>query len=99
MARDEYRMSRSIVYGYAAPLTNDMEWFWYAPGAFLLSAIQVVRYGLFCGDLRAIARSLSWPGKALLLLGSPLAIALLARDYASGRIANQCKRLEQVSRA
>jgi glycosyltransferase involved in cell wall biosynthesis len=95
MARHEYRMSRSVVFGYAAPLTNDWTWFWYAPGVFLFSAIQVVRYGMFCGELRRIAQPLCWQAKALLLGAVPVAVFLLTRDYVSGRIGRQLAPKEQ----
>jgi hypothetical protein len=89
MSREEYRMSRSVVYGYAAPLASHLEWFWYAPLSFVFSATQAVRYGLFCGEVCRIGRMLDWRGKGLMLLASPIAVLLLARDYLSGRISRQ----------
>jgi glycosyltransferase involved in cell wall biosynthesis len=91
LSRDEYRASRSVVYGYVAPLANDLAWFWHSPGLFLFSAVQAVRYGLFGGDLRNITASLCWRARALLLIAFPLALLLLVRDYASGRIARQLR--------
>lgn len=91
MSRDEYRMSRSVVYGYVAPLAHHLEWFWYAPVSFLFSATQAVRYGLFCGELLRIAKTLCWRARALMLAGLPLAVLLLARDYINGRIARQLR--------
>jgi glycosyltransferase involved in cell wall biosynthesis len=92
MARDEYRLSRSVVYGYAAPLANDLEWFWYAPAFFLFAATQVARYGFFSGELGEIRARLCWRARALLVLATPVALALLARDRLSGRIARQLRR-------
>lgn len=98
MARDEYRMSRSVVYGYAAPLANDLEWFWYAPWFFFFTAAQATRYGLFCGELRRIWTNLSWMARGLLMCTVPVALLLLARDRVSGRIARQTGKRQGLAR-
>jgi hypothetical protein len=89
MSRNEYQVSRSIVYGYAQPLANDLRWLWYAPVQFFFSAAQMVRYGLFSKTLMLIARELSWPARALVVAAFPLGVAVLARDYVNGRISKQ----------
>ena len=89
LARKEYRVSRAIVYAYAQPLVNDLRWFGYAPAFFVFSAAQTVRFGLFSKTLIARFRELPLGGKLLMMLAAPLGVAVLARDYASGRIATQ----------
>ena len=89
LSRKEYRVSRAIVYAYAQPLANDLKWFWYAPAFFVLSAAQIVRFGLFSRTLAARFRELPFAGKLLMMLAAPVGLAVLARDYASGRIADQ----------
>jgi hypothetical protein len=86
LGRDEYRLSRCIVYGYLFPLAHDLEWFWHAPVLFLFNAAQTARYALVGRLLLQIMSGLSWRGRALIVAMLPLALFLLARDYASGRI-------------
>jgi glycosyltransferase involved in cell wall biosynthesis len=90
MSRNEYRVSRSIVYGYAGPLMNDLSWFRSAPGFFFFNAAQTVRYGVFSRRLFSILGDMPWSARLLLLVSSPLGLALLVRDYLSGRISRQC---------
>ncbi|MGZ5144108.1 MAG: glycosyltransferase family 2 protein [Burkholderiales bacterium] len=89
ISRNEYQVSCAIVYAYVQPLANDLDWFWHAPGFFVFNAAQTVRYGLFSRTLFRVARGLSWPAKALLVAAFPIGLAVLARDYLSGRIARQ----------
>jgi hypothetical protein len=89
LSRREYRVSRAIVYAYAQPLVNDLRWFRYAPAFFVFSAAQTVRFGLFSRTLVARFRELPLGGKLLMMLAAPVGLAVLARDYASGRIASQ----------
>jgi glycosyltransferase involved in cell wall biosynthesis len=88
-AREEYRLGRCIVYGYLAPLANDIEWFWSYPRLFLETAVQAARYAIFSRQFRALARTLPWRSRALLVAAAPLALFLLARDRLTGRIARQ----------
>ena len=89
MARDQYRWSRPAAYGYFAPLTNEIEWFWYEPLTFLMSAVQAARFGMFSGDFGKLAGALSWKAKLLVYSAVPVAMVLLWRDRLSGRIARQ----------
>lgn len=89
IARHQYRFSRSALYAYLQPLDSDLEWFWYEPVFFVMSAVQAVRYGLFSRELWRLSRSLDWKAKALMLAVAPTAIVLLARDWLSGRIARE----------
>lgn len=88
-AREEYRLGRCIVYGYLAPLANDIEWFRFYPRLFIESAIQAARYAIFSGQFRALARTLPWRSRLLFGLAAPCALLLLARDRVTGRIAKQ----------
>lgn len=89
IGRDEYRLSRCIVYGYFGHVVNDLEWFWYEPMAFLLSAVQLARYGIFSGGFGKLAKALPWKAKLLVFGAVPIAALLLLRDRLSGRIAKQ----------
>jgi len=95
MSRHEYQVSRAIVYGYVQPLANDLAWFPYAPGHFLLYAAQTVRYGLFSRTLLRVIRELSWPGRAIVCAAFPVGIAALVRDYLNGRISRQLSSRKQ----
>jgi glycosyltransferase involved in cell wall biosynthesis len=97
MGREEYRLSRCIVYGYLGPVAHDLDWFWSRPGLFLLCAIQAARYAIFSGQFRTLLRPLTWPAKAFLLGAAPLALLLLARDHVTGRIAKQLRPAHQRS--
>jgi glycosyltransferase involved in cell wall biosynthesis len=89
MARDQYRYSASVVYGYLSPLANELEWFWWAPLSFTLSAVQAARYALFSGNFRELAATLPWKARLLLFVAVPAALLLLWRDWMTGRIARQ----------
>jgi hypothetical protein len=89
LSRNEYQVSRAIVYAYVQPLANDLEWFSHAPGFFIFNAAQTVRYGLFSKTLLRVARGLAWPAKALLVAAFPIGLLVLVRDYVSGRIERQ----------
>ena len=91
MARDEYRLSRCIVFGYLGPLTTDLEWFWAHPKLFVMSAVQAARYAIFNREFFSVLRPLSWSARALLAAAAPTALVLLARDKLSGRIARQLR--------
>jgi glycosyltransferase involved in cell wall biosynthesis len=86
MARNTYRQSTPLAYGYFAPLLNDLEWFWHEPQSFMLSAVQAARYGLFSGRFRPLFADLTWSARLLVLCAMPLALALLCRDRMSGRM-------------
>jgi glycosyltransferase involved in cell wall biosynthesis len=88
-ARDEYRLSRCVVYAYLQPLDSDLEWFWHEPAYFLMSAVQTARYSFFSGEFWRHMKTLGWTAKALILASAPVALLVLARDWASGRIARQ----------
>ena len=89
MGRQEYRLSRCIVFGYLAPVANDLDWFWSQPRLFVESAVQAARYAIFSRQFWRLARPLSWRSRLLLLAAAPFALLLLARDRLSGRIARQ----------
>jgi glycosyltransferase involved in cell wall biosynthesis len=89
MARDQYRFSASVVYGYLSPLANELEWFWWAPLSFVLSAVQAARYALYTGNFRELAATLPWKARTLLFAALPAALVLLCRDWMTGRIARQ----------
>ena len=89
MGREEYRLSRCIVFGYLGPVAHDLDWFWSHPSFFLFSAIQAARYAIFSGQFRTLLRPLSWLSRAFLLGAAPVALLLIARDHATGRIAKQ----------
>jgi glycosyltransferase involved in cell wall biosynthesis len=91
LGRDEYRLSRCIVYGYLAPIANDLAWFWSHPGLFLMNAVQAARYAIFSRKFWKLVRPLSWQAQALLVAAAPLALILLARDKLTGRIARQLR--------
>jgi glycosyltransferase involved in cell wall biosynthesis len=91
MAREEYRLSRCIVFGYLGPLAHDLDWFWTRPRLFLVSAVQAARYAIFSGQFRTLMRPLAWQAKAFLLAAAPFALLLLARDRVTGRIARQLR--------
>ena len=86
LARDEYRYSHCIVYGYAFPLAHDLPWFAYKPRWFLVNAVQTARYGFHGGRLGTIMSDLGWAGRALVILALPAACLLLARDFVNGRM-------------
>src|SRR5688572_29547442 len=88
MGREEYRLSRCIVYSYAFAL-GDLEWFKYKPRWFLVNTVQTARYGLHGRRLLAVLRDLGWAGRMLVILALPAAFLLLARDHANGRIRKQ----------
>jgi glycosyltransferase involved in cell wall biosynthesis len=90
-ARHEYPLSHCVIYVYVQPLDSDLEWFWDEPSHFVLSAIQAARYSLFSGQFGRIMGTLCLKGRALLLAGVPIALLLLAKDWASGRIAAQMR--------
>ena len=89
MGREEYRLSRCIVFGYLGPLAYDLDWFWSHPRLFLLNAVQTARYAIFSRQWRTLVPPLPWRAKALLFAAAPVALLLLARDRLSGRIARQ----------
>jgi glycosyltransferase involved in cell wall biosynthesis len=91
IGREEYRLSRCIVFGYLGPIATDIEWFWSHPRLFLMNAVQAARYAIFSGQFWLLLRPLSWKSQALLLAGAPIALLLLARDRLSGRIARQLR--------
>ena len=98
MARDEYRLSRCIVYGYLSPLTSDLDWFWMRPSWFLFNAVQAARYALFSRQFRKLTKPLSITAKALLAAAVPLALLLIAKDVLSGRIARQLGPTHELER-
>ena len=93
-AREQYRLSRCVVYAYLQPLDSDLEWFWSAPSAFLLAAVQLGRYSLFAGELGRHMKTLRWQANALVVGALPLAILLLLKDWATGRIAREVARMD-----
>ena len=99
MARSEYPLSRCIVFGYLSPLANDFEWFRLRPGFFFFNAVQAGRYGIFSGLFWHLARPLSWQAQVLLVCAAPLGIALLARDWVTGRIARQLSAARNIRKA
>lgn len=98
MARDEYRLSRCIVYGYISPLTSDLDWFWMQPSWFVFNAVQAARYAMFSRQFWKLAKPLSIAAKALLAAAVPLALLLIAKDALSGRIARQLDRTHELER-
>jgi len=98
-ARNEYRVSRCIVFGYLAPLANDLEWFWAYPQLFLMSATQAARHAIFSGAFWLSWRRLQPFARALLLAAAPVALGLLLRDRLSGRIARELAADEPGARA
>lgn len=98
MARDEYRLSRCIVYGYISPLTSDLDWFWIQPSWFVFNAVQAARYALFSRQFWKLAKPLSFSAKALLAAAVPLALLLIVKDALSGRIARQLDRTHELER-
>ncbi len=93
-AREQYRLSRCVVYAYLQPLDSDLEWFWSAPSFFLLAAVQLARYSLFAGELGRHMKTLRWRARALVAAALPVAILLLLKDWASGRIAKEVSRMD-----
>jgi glycosyltransferase involved in cell wall biosynthesis len=98
MARDEYRLSRCIVYGYLSPLASDLDWFWMRPSWFVFNAVQAARYAMFSRQFCKLAKPLSIAAKALLGAAVPLALLLIAKDALSGRIARQLDRAQELGR-
>lgn len=91
MGTNEYRLSRCIVFGYLAPLANDLRWFWSYPQLFLLNSIQAARYAIFSRQFWKLSAPLSYFARLLLVCAAPIALALLARDSLTGRIERQLK--------
>ena len=89
MERQPYRVGGCIVYSYLGPLTNELEWFWYAPASFVTNAIQAVRYSLYSRQFLKLSRTLPWKARLLTVAALPVSILLLARDWISGRIARE----------
>jgi glycosyltransferase involved in cell wall biosynthesis len=89
MARDQYRYSASVVYGYLSPLANELEWFWSAPLSFALNAVQAARYAVFSRNFSKLSGTVSWKARMLLFGALPVALILLGRDWLTGRIARQ----------
>jgi glycosyltransferase involved in cell wall biosynthesis len=93
-AREQYRLSRCVVYAYLQPLDSDLEWFWSEPSFFLLSAVQLARYSLFAREFRRHLKTLRWRAQALILAAVPVAVLLLLKDWASGRIAKEVSTMD-----
>jgi glycosyltransferase involved in cell wall biosynthesis len=93
-AREQYRLSPCVVYAYLQPLDSDLEWFWSEPSFFLLAAVQLGRYSLFAGEFGRHMKTLRWRARALVIAAVPLAVLLLLKDWASGRIAKEISRMD-----
>jgi glycosyltransferase involved in cell wall biosynthesis len=91
LARDEYPLSRCIVYGYLGPVATDLEWFWSHPSLFLMNAVQAGRYAIFGRQFWKLVRPLPRKAKVLMIAAAPVALVLLARDKLSGRIERQLR--------
>ena len=99
LGRDEYRQSCCVVYGYLGPIASDLDWFWSHPSLFLGHAVQSARYAIFSRRFWKLTRPLDWKAQALLIAAAPIALALIARDKASGRIERQLGAKRTIGKA
>jgi hypothetical protein len=98
-ARGEYALSHCTVFAYLSPLASDLEWFGHWPRFFIMNAIQAARYAIFSRRFWQLARPLSWKAQALLLCAAPVSMALIARDFLTGRIGREISGARDLQKA